>query len=95
MLTKYKYTKLLNKYLKLLKEKVTTTIITEINTLNKNNVNELKFINNDKILTPPIRAPKNTLFKLTFLFNIMETENNKIKSKKKFNKIIKSTYILI
>ena len=52
-------------------------------------------INNNKIESPPINEPNNNLYILALLLNIIETDNNKIKSKKKFKIINKSKYIFI
>ena len=76
-------------------EKVIITINVEIKILTKKSIVELMLMNKKRILIPPTKAPKNILEILTFLFNIKETDNNKIKSKKKFNSIIRSTYIFI
>lgn len=78
-----------------LKEKLIKHIIIEINILNKNKVIELKFINKDIMLIPPIKAPNNNLINLTFLFKIYDTQKSKIKSKKKLSNTIKSMYIFI
>ena len=78
-----------------LKEKLIKHIIIEINILNKNKVIELKFINKDIMLIPPIKAPSNNLINLTFLFKIYDTQKSKIKSKKKLSNTIKSMYIFI
>lgn len=70
-------------------------MIIDINTLKIKSTSELTLINKNKMLIPPIKEPKITLFKLAFLFNIRLTARSNKKSKKKFKMIIKSTYIFI
>lgn len=95
MLVKYKYTKLLKKYLKFLNPNDTNTINIEISILIMNKLKELRFINNDNILIPPTTAPSSILNNLAFLFNINDVDKSNKKSKKKLSKIIKSTYIFM
>ena len=90
MLNKYKYKILLIKYLKLLKPKLAKTITIDIKTLIKKSSKELIFINNNKILKPPINAPIIILINLVFLLSIKDTPKRSKKSKKKLSIIIKS-----
>ena len=66
-----------------------------INILYKNNSKEEILINKNIIEIPPIKAPNIILYILTLLLSNIETHKSKIKSKKKFNIIIKSKYIFI
>ena len=51
--------------------------------------------NNNRMLKPPMKEPINNCVNLTFLLSIKDTERSSIKSRVKFNIIIKSKYIFI
>lgn len=77
-----------------LKPKDVSTIIIDIITFIKNNVSDDNCINSANMLMEPSNAPSINLIIFAFRFKISDTEIKSKKSKKKFNTIIKSTYIL-
>ena len=66
-----------------------------ISIFNINNRKELILINNSNTLKPPTKAPSNNLLIDTIRLSNIETDNNNMKSKAKFNNNTKSTYIFI
>ena len=93
MLAMYKYNKFTNVYFMLLNLKVIKHINILIIIFNIKSIILFILKNSNNILNPPTNDPNSILYIFTFLFNIIDTDNNNIKSIEKFNNITKSKYI--
>lgn len=95
MLTKYRLRKFFIVYIKSLNPNVVIHINMAIIILKKNNVTEEILRKRKNIEIPPTKLPSTILNSFTCLFNMSDTESNRIKSKNMLIKKSRSTYTFI